>query len=378
MIKKIFRIYYILFLCLILTGCWDSLDVNEKSIVHSVGLDRHEGEVEYHDELTKIATNSNNNGEQSQSGQTFRVSSSGKNFELSRVNIEAKDPNPSYLGATRIVLFHTDFAEDGIEPYLNRIDGLPDYRKTLIPLISRESPVELFSIEATHSISVGFLIEGILHDLKERGKVVYYDVGDLLAIVSQKTAGYLMPYFGIERGEVTLLGYAVMKESKYVGVIDLENAKGTLLLLAKKPVIGELINTGKYENNPISFKLYLKKRKFNFEYEQDKLRINVELKLNADLIYQYFFENIDEDQIKQLEILLSNNIKKEVEKSIKDSQYKYECDYYNFAKFFRAKNYTMYEQINWEDEFINADVNVVVNTKITRTNFVDTEAKKEY
>jgi len=169
-----------------------------------------------------------------------------------------------------------------------------------------------------------------------------------------------------------------MKDSKYVGLIDLENTKGTLYLLAKKPVISELINTDEYENNPISFVVHLKKRNFDFEYKQDKLKIKVELNVKANLIYQYSIKNVDEDQIKKLEILISNNIKKEVEKSIKDSQYKYECDIYNFAKFFRSKYYTMYGKMNWEDEFINADVNVVVNTKITNKNFVDTEAKKEY
>jgi len=373
MMKKIFRIYYILFLCLILTGCWDSLDVNDKTVIYSVGIDRNEGNVEYHNEVSK---SSNNNGGE-QSG-IFIVSASGKNFELARINIEAKDPNPSFLGAIRVVAFSHRYAEDGIESYLNRIDGLPDYRKALIPIISREPSLEFLNVTVNNSISVGFLIEEILGDLSKRGKAVYSNVGDLLAIVSQKTVGYLMPYFGIDKDAIKLLGYAVMKDSKYVGLIDLENTKGTLYLLAKKPIISELIDTGEYENNPISFVVNLKKRNFDFEYKQDKLMINVELNVKADLIYQYSIKNVDEDQIKKLEILISNNIKKEVEKSIKDSQYKYKCDIYNFAKFFKAKNNSMYEKINWEDEFINADVSVVVNTKITSTNFMDTEAKKEY
>ena len=133
------KILYIL-LCIpiiLTTGCWDSEDINKKCIVISIGVDYVDDLIEFSGGIVKLTKSSKEAGGKSETSGAYNILSYGKTFEEARVNYNASNPYPTFLGATRVVVLGENVAKLGIEPYLNRIDSLYDYRKTLLPVISR-------------------------------------------------------------------------------------------------------------------------------------------------------------------------------------------------------------------------------------------------
>jgi len=199
----------------------------------------------------------------------YNLLSYGKTFEEARVHYDAENPYPVFLGATRVVVFGTDYAKEGIEPYLNRIDSLYDYRKTLLSVVSRERPKELFDLKVDKDISVGFLIEDIMNHLTTKGESLYPIVGEILSDIALGKVGYLLPYVGIEQDVLHYLGFAVMKDSKLIDIIDIYDTGGLLYIMADKPQLSEVLDSEKNKENKLSFSTQMKKRKIKTDYKNE-------------------------------------------------------------------------------------------------------------
>jgi len=373
MIKK-FRKIILLIIPLLLTGCWDYEDVNNKCIVITIGVDLVDDLIEFSGEIAKISA-SKKEEEKAQAGDVYNLLSYGKTFEEARVHYDAENPYPVFLGATRVVVFGTDYAKEGIEPYLNRIDSLYDYRKTLLSVVSRERPKELFDLKVDKDISVGFLIEDIMNHLTTKGESLYPIVGEILSDIALGKVGYLLPYVGIEQDVLHYLGFAVMKDSKLIDIIDIYDTGGLLYIMADKPQLSEVLDSEKNKENKLSFSTQMKKRKIKTDYKNETVNINIDLDLSAVLRYQYYMESISDGDIKNFEKMISEKIEKEIISIIKKAQNDFECDIFRFAKYFRAQNPEIFRTIKWEDEFLKAEIEVNVKTKIVNMSLTDPNAK---
>ena len=165
-----------------------------------------------------------------------------------------------------------------------------------------------------------------------------------------KTIGSLIPYVGIKGGSIKYLGLCVLKNSKLIGIIDLNDTGGILYILAKKPALTETLPGIDNRENRFSFSTTLKKRKIETNFIDGKVIINIDLNLSAALDYQYYPETVDESKLKSLEDMLSQSIRKKIMNIIDQSQAEYACDFIGFARYFRAQNPLVYREINWEEK----------------------------
>ncbi|QXM07086.1 Ger(x)C family spore germination protein [Crassaminicella indica] len=377
MIKKYSKVC-MLFICLfILTSCWDYRDIDKKCIVVAIGVDAVGKDIEFSGEIAQL-TPSAASQEKSQVAGVYNLLSYGKTFEEARVNYDAVNPCSTFLGATRVVVFGQNFAKKGIEPYLYRINHIYDYRKTILPVVCREKPRELFKMKTKKDMSVGFLIENILNHLASSGKAMYPTVGELLFNVETGGGCYAVPYIGTEKGDIKYLGLAVMKKSKLIGEIDLEETDGVLYILAEKPRIVEVIPYYKNKNNNTSFRVAVKKRKIETNYKDNEVFIQIALDLKAELQYQYDIQPVTDNDIKELEKSLSEKVKNKVMLAIQKAQKEFQCDYFQFRRYFKAKYPKIYKKIKWEDVFPKMNIKVVVQTKIVNKSLADPNAKKKY
>lgn len=370
-------------LCLLLcipiiltTGCWDSRDINEKCIVISLGVDYVDNLIEFSGEIVKLKSTSKEGEGKSETSGVYNILSYGQTFEEARVNYYSNNPYPTFLGATRVVVFGENFAKLGIESYLNRVDSLYDYRKTLLTAVSREPNKELFKIKTDKDLAIGFLVDDIITHLQENGQSISPNVGDLLSDIAFGSEGYIMPYIGEELGDVKYLGLAVFKDSKFIDVIDIEDTKPLLYVLANNPKVIELIQNPINNENKYSFRVTIDKRKISTAYENDTVVININLNLDAELRYQYYINKITDEMIKDFENEISTKVTNEINGIIKRAQREFKCDIFAFGKKFKSQNYKQYQKINWADEFLTAQINVTVKTKIINKNLKSGEKKE--
>ncbi|MTI71624.1 MAG: Ger(x)C family spore germination protein [Firmicutes bacterium] len=377
MIRRYSKILIILVIpSLILTGCWDYQDIDKRSIIITVGVDHIKGDVEFATEVARLVPSA---GEAKIAKQDiYKDLSYGKTFEFARVDYDSRRPFPTFLSATRVVVFGPNYAKEGVEPYMNRINKMYDYRKTLLTVVSREPASELIQTKVKKSISVGFLIEDMMTFLSEKGTALYPKVGEILSDISLGDVGYILPYIGKSQESIKYLGLAIMKESKLIGTVDVKNSEGILYLLAEDPVFTEIVTLENDKENKYSFRIKIGDRKIKSEYKEGKPIINVDLELKNQLQYQYYVGPINDEEKKILEKKISKVVKKYITDIIKRSQEEFECDIFSFAKYFRADNPKVYKKIDWSKEYPEIKINVNVKSKIINMNLSDPSAKQNY
>lgn len=372
------KIMFLLTFILILlnTGCWDSRDINKKCIVISVGVDYVDDLVELSGEIVKLSKTTSGAEGNSETSGVYTLLSYGKTFEEARVNYNSNNPFPTFLGAARVVVFSENYAKGGIEPYLNRIDSLYDFRKTLIPAVSREIPRELYGQKTKKDIAVGFLIDDILTHLKNDGQAICPNIGDLLSIIAFGSEGYLIPYIGNELDAIKYLGLAVFKDSKLINIIDIKDTKPVLYIMANNSKFIELIPSPKNKENKYSFRVTIDKRTIKTDYKNDNVIINLSYKLDAELRYQYYINTITDDMIKQFEEDITAKVTEDIFKTIKKAQKDYRCDIFGFGEIFKSQNIKQFKKINWEDSFQTAIINIDIKTTIVNQNLKSHDKKR--
>jgi spore germination protein KC len=375
--KKLTKLLILFIIPLLLCSCWDYADIDKRGVVLSVGIDfdKTTGNYLFSGEIANFSPSSGQQTMESKKTDIYHFTSQGATLEDAKLDLDSSVPRPVFLGATTIVLFGKSFAEKGIEPYLNRIDGLLDYRKTLLAVVTKESPEELIKLRTNKDISIGSAVEDNLQWLEVSGKALYTTVGEMVSAISIGDVGYIIPYVGMQAKDIRYLGLAVMKDSKLIDVIDIKDTDGLLYLLADSPKLIEFMPGIKNPNNIFSFHSKVQKRKIKAEYIDNTPVINVNLDVALELHYQYYVETISKEEMNQLENSLSRKIQLDIQKIVTRSQKEFQCDIFNFVKYFKADCPKAYKTIDWHVAYPNAKVNIKVATKIINLDLDDPNAK---
>jgi len=231
---RIIKSVLLLFALLLSTGCWDYQDINRRTISVAFGVDKVDGNYEYSTEVAKLTSDQGQAQGNVQIPRGYFILSGGKTLEMAKIDYSYKIPLEDFTGGVRIALFGENFAREGIEAYVNRLDNIYGYRKTTAMAVCRETPRDLLQVKVKSGISTGFYIYDMIISLSDIGHTLYRNLGDVLKYIATKEVGFLLPYIGKEGDDIVYLGLAVIKNSKLVDILEGDDAKGVLYLLAEK------------------------------------------------------------------------------------------------------------------------------------------------
>lgn len=376
MIKRRYKLIVLLGLSLFLSGCWDYQDINERSITLSIGIDQVKGMIQFTGENAKLLGGYGISQEKSRITEDYHYLSYGRDFEEARNNYDSQVPFPDFSGATRAVVFSENIATKDIEPYVNRMNFLTELRKSVLVTISKDSPEKLFKNEVANDTNIAYAIEDTIRNLERSGKTLYKTAQEIQADIQEKNMGYVIPYIGLNNNSIKSLGFAVMKRGKMIGEIGNNEITGFLYLLLNKASTQTSILNPDTKEVKYSIKNKLKKKKIKTNYVDEKININIDLAVNMELQYMYNTEILNKHIIKEIELEAEKKLKTQILEAIEKSQKEYKCDLFGFGKYFRASHPKIYKEINWEEEYPKANINVNVKLKSINVNLMNLEAKK--
>lgn len=376
MIKKIISLTIIFFISLFFTSCWDSKDIQFKNIVLCPGIDYENDIYKLYAEVASIRKEMTNEQGSSEIKNVAVLSGQGKSLNEARIELDRVADFPMFLGAARAFVFSQSSAKHGIEPVINMIGGIFDYRKTTDVVICDDKIEDLYHTVPENDISVGFSIEDTIDDLTNKGVAINVTVGDILGKISVEYADYLIPYIGLEESQLKFLGYGVMKDSKLVGLLPDKKAKGMVFILSPKTNLVYDVSLPSNEDNKISFIVELRKKDISIKYVNHKVVIDVDINITAELEFQYHRQAISDALKNQVQEIISKKVQKDITSIIEKSQKEYKCDFLNFYKHFRARYPDIYRKINWREKYCQAKINIDVSTNIKNAGLIDLKATK--
>ena len=353
------------------SSCVDSMDINKKLIFTTVLCDRKDGEVWFYVETANIEASQGNQSGGSSGGKKYvMLKAHGKTVDEARVNLERETDQPLYISGVQTLVLTESFAKDDLLEYLYRLRGDETYRKKVITVVTREDPEKLYSVLNEQNISLGYSIKNTLETLDNLGFSFSRTTSRLLENLSDQYTGILIPCIGLQDKEVTLAGYSVVYDDAVTDFIPVEDTKGLVMLKADHAKSYFVVP---YNDIEFTIETDLKNKKISVSYEEGKASYTMKLDFKAALMYgdKKTPYNIDDAAISEMTASLKETIEKELRTAVEQAQLKYKTDYLQMDDELRIRYPEEFNELSWQDVFLNATVNFDVNVDLSTQYMMD-------
>lgn len=382
--KKRALYIFCMFLSFILTGCWNSRELDTVSIVEAVGIDKMEdGQIRLTYQILKPSAvkgpAGSENGGSGGGKSVWVVTTTGKTlFEAVR-NAATQADRRSYFAQNKVIIISEEAAKSGIAQLFDLSVRDPDFRETVYVFIAKGEAKDIIDAEHEQEKVPAKAIENLAKAMMAVSKVPKVTLYDLLKSLVSKTTDSFVP--GIELTEreqnemtekmVELKETAVFKEDKLTGWFNSEETRGLLWILGKVKsgiVIFPLpdAETQGAETKKVALEIIRASSKVKPELVDGKPVVTVEVKVESNLGEQMSQVDLTKPEtFKQLEEKQAEVILKEINAAL-DKARKSGVDVFKFGEEFHRKFPEDWPELeeNWDEEFKEIEVHVSVDSSV--------------
>jgi len=365
-----YAVYLLLIICLLLpaAGCWDSMDVNKKTLVVTVIADKEGEDYAFYIEAPNLDLNQNQkSGGNIDNTLGFQmIYAKGATYVEARRHLNSKVNNPIYLGTVKALVITDELAKHGIEEYMLRMQSDIQYRTALNVVTSFSDPKDILTVNPSNSISIGEDIDDTIKSLKGLDKVKVFTVSDLLEFIYTDTS-YVLINMDVENGILTYNGFCVFKDNQLIGFIPIEQSKGLVWILGDNI---KRIYVVPFDNEQATIEVSLIKKDIKPIYENGELLFTLDFKFESKIMYLSKSILLDEQMKRTIKQNLIKMILQDISDAIRQSK-ELNCDYLQLKEHFRIKYPNVLKNNNWEDIFINASFNITVKSNLLMGSMMD-------
>ena len=365
--KSIKLIAVLTLISLSASGCWDASPIEKNDITTTVLVDTAPGGYAFYTEIASLTGGGGGDEGGGSAPKSRVIYGEGPSFVDAREALERKSDKPVYLAGVQCVIFTERMAYSGIDEYMKRFRQNPRYRKTAMVAVTGEKPDDLFTAASDNNTLVGLVVNDTLESLVDLGQLYHMTMGDVLEIIACPCKGYLIPRIGLTEREhdIEVNGFCVMDGGICQGVIPMEEAEFIVYIRGNIPPFRY---TMPYDKSSHTVELRLKRNPLKVDYADGQIKFDLSFACKADLLYMEDHPTISDDIMEDVEKRLGQRLEEEFSKVIRMSQEVYRLDYLKFHEAFRIRYPDEFEQMDWKEEYPNAQIKVDVEVNLTGSN----------
>ncbi len=385
LIKKISVLLILCLLPLVITGCWNNIDLSDRRFVVGVGLDKaSNGQIDFSVQLLKPSVLES----RKQGGSinaTEVISSQGQTvFEAVRKLLNNSD-HKLFYGHVQLIVIGEKLARQG---FINVVDFFvrdtgPDKRTSVI--IARGTTArEVLTAKGVQQDSPAVEIASTIKNTKAFPQIKETMLLEIMKVVNSKGKNLVVGVVTTPEntGELTVdklnfTGAAVFSKDKLVGWLNPEETTG--YLFAEGRIESGIINV----TNPmdttakVSIEIFRSSAKKDVRFINGEPVLSIEIKEEGNVGEQQGPGDLTSfDEIAKLESETAQVIKKQVADVVRVSQEKYQVDIFGFGEIVHRKNLKYWQEVenNWNDVFTTLPVEIKVESKILRSGLIKKQA----
>ncbi|MNO15880.1 Spore germination protein B3 precursor [compost metagenome] len=383
----IFLIAMQFLLPLVLSGCWDSVELNRRAIVSGVAIDRGPSEDQKYLLSFQVIVSEEISGEQTRGISPVALySGSGRTMFEALANTSRQTARFLSLGHVRVVIISEKFAREGIKDMLDVLERESDMRLTSLVFVSKDQPAsEVMSTMTVFSkIPANDLVEKLDTTSKQFGYNYRMEVDDVIRGIQVRGGGPVIN--GVlttgsrEKADTndnlktitphTILRIsrlAVFKDDKLKGWLEGNTAFGTALLLNKLKEFPLVI---KNETGYLAFNVYQSQVSVDAEAKDPEHPVMI-IKITQQAALKESPNPLDltsPDVLQKLSEQLTEEARSQIQKAIASAR-KLGSDYLGFGEVIQRKNPRGWKKIkdHWEDIFATCEIKIEADTVIRHT-----------
>lgn len=359
-------------LLVFLTGCWDSLEINERLFITAIGVDLNtDPEAKGRYSVTYVYPNVGALGKNPSQKEVKSVitTTAETPYEASR-QITTRTSNPFFFKHLKVIVIGEGLFK---RPELIReyFDGLArEYavnRKIGI-IVAEGSAKDVVSTKVDELAIIGGYLNSMLKNNKNAQRFTDQTFSQIIKDHYFSNASFA-PRAIPKAKEYKISGAAIIKDYKLVGWIG--EKENRALSLIRDHLKSEIFNA-KYKDATIDYVISQHKSNKKVSKESDKLSVDLNIFLEGYIEQYKLGEKIDtfnRDFIDTVESKIEDVVTEEIKGLVNKLQSEYNADVIGIGEYLCKFKPDIWDDVKdqWDEVFPNIDINVNVVVRIRRT-----------
>lgn len=383
------RTILILSSLLLLTGCWNNLELDDTALVHGVGLDKSDGQLEMSVEIIKpIGQGGGQSGGQS-GGQ-------GGNQGGEQHIVLTKKADTFLEGDRELVRYakrRLDFGhcnvwiigeklskEDFVHPIdIARRDQM--FRLKSYLFVTNDEPSDILNTSTLYENLASVEIVSALEETQFVAAFTPIQVREFYKLIEGPTHSAYTPMISIKKeGKQVFTSIdrtAVIKGQHKVGELDTKETMGLNFLLNK--VKGGDVEVSLDDKERVSLEISKATTKIKPQLKGNQLRVDIQTKLEGTLADNMTGNHINQHFFNEIESKISQQVEEDMQSTLEKLK-ELNTDITGIG----LKTYQAYPKqwhkirSDWGDIFADADITIDVDTNITTQGLINESVEPNY
>lgn len=268
------KLIFLTIICLLATGCYDYVELNDLSIISGIGIDKKDNEYE----VTYEILNDKKQGTDSSQQKSIIISETGRNLPEALINTTKKSPKQAYFAHLKLLIITEEVAsadmQNIIEYFLRSANIRSEFyivisanssSKAIFESVSEETPVM--------SDKINVMLE---RNFKTKNSIYKNNFEEIQINFLEKGQDAIIPTISFDEELVTLGGNAIFDGYKLKKILNDEESLDLNILTGKATNAFYTFNCPNDDNQKITLNVYKSGAKFKID-KNNKLNIDVSL-----------------------------------------------------------------------------------------------------
>lgn len=358
---------FLIFNIFFIAGCSNIEQLDDKMIIHGVGIDR----VENTFELTIQQFSVTGSNEKEEGAQVVKTKGNSLMDAFSDLSLQTgKTP---MFSQNLVLAIGEETAYNGINDILDFFVRYYESRPTVKIIIVKGKAESVLSFKKDDKLIMAKDIMAITESERINSKVMSSNIFQFVGALKNSTLDPIASIVSVEmQNDEEILaanGTAVFKNDKLAGFIDTNSTRGALIINNRLNGGTEVIDVESV--GKVSYSLEKSKSKVKFKLENGKPIYNIIIKINTNIyeIERDIKTQLPDNAFNLMEEALISRIKTITNQAIYKSIFEYNSDIFGFGQIALKsdKEYFRTVENNWDQAMKEAKYNIDVSVKIDDT-----------
>ncbi|MCL4426589.1 MAG: Ger(x)C family spore germination protein [Firmicutes bacterium] len=366
--KKIIILSFLSLALIILTGCWDRVEIEERAMVLGLGIDSGtELRLTYQFPLVaKLRP------EGQDKGPGFMTKSCpGKTLGEAMTHLQQQIEEAVFLGQIRIIVFSEEAATRGVGQEIDFLRRDPMLRPQVFVLVTPGSAAEFLQSQSRTELVPSLALVKLITQETRRGRLPNIHLGEFMVRQDSPGVDPVAPVFHPAEGTFHWDGLAVFGQDRMVGRLDQEESLIFMRLRDGKRG-GSVEVANPMTDGTVLIKFFHLMRRVRIEEEGGLPHFYVTLELEGN-VGEFTGEQgrlpapgrISAADVRLIEERAAQKVKKETEDLVRKVQREFGADIFGLGEWVRAYRPGLWRE-NWHEIFPYIRVDIEVKLRLRR------------
>lgn len=387
--NKIFKIIPILTLSLLLTGCWDRIEIDRRAFVSTIGIDigadadkkdvlnSDEDVSDYRDlNIVKITYGFPDlRHMDTQKGTTESISLTVEGYSPTDAYTKAasKSSRSIHFGHSKLLILSDglfDYPELGKE-IMDYIERDPNLNRSINVVIVKGDTEDYIKAKPMMEDGIDNYITNLLGNSSINGTLSPITLTKYIDMVKSKAVSMLPVFSQTKRDDIELDGVAVIKDNVIKGYLDNDQTENIQILRSDIGSSKKVVTSG---GHPVDYSIEHVDTNLDIKYVDNKIHMYYTIFAEGDLVGYYTdAKELEDKDIKILEKQFNEQMEKELLQVAYMTKDDMNLDVLGIQDNVKKYHNKLWNDIkdNWEEEFHNAEISIIVKNQIRTVGIVN-------